>query len=147
MPKLSFERRVAHSPDQMLSLVADMRSYPQFVPNCTAMTVRDDSSDGPRRRQLATMTARLGPLTQAYTSKVVTDPDAGLITTDAIDGPFSHLSGKWQFTPDGEGTHVRFDIDFGFANRLVAAVAEPAFGAKQSEIMDAFLKEADRRFG
>lgn len=147
MPKLSFERRVAHSPDQMLSLVADMRSYPDFVPNCTAMTVRDENTEGPRVRQLATMTARLGPLNQSYTSMVVTDPQAGLITTDAIDGPFSHLSGKWHFKPDGSGTRVRFDIDFGFANRLVAAVAEPAFAAKQSEIMDAFLTEADRRFG
>lgn len=147
MPKLSFERRVAHSPDQMLSLVADMKAYPDFVPNCTAMSVRDERVEAPPRQQLATMTARLGPLTQTYTSKVVTDPVRGLITTDAIDGPFSHLSGRWQFTPDGTGTHVRFDIDFGFASRLVAAIAEPAFGAKQAEIMDAFLKEADRRFG
>ncbi len=147
MPKLSFERRVAHSAEQMLSLVADMRSYPDFVPNCTAMTVHDEKAEGSEVRQLATMTAQLGPLTQAYTSKVVTDRDAGLITTDAIDGPFSHLSGRWSFTPDGSGAFVRFDIDFGFANRLVAAVAEPAFGAKQSEIMDAFLREADRRFG
>ena len=42
---------------------------------------------------------------------------------------------------------VRFDIDFAFSNPLVAAVAEPAFAVKQTEIIDAFLDEADRRFG
>ena len=30
---------------------------------------------------------------------------------------------------------------------LFAAVAEPAFAAKQEEIIDAFVAEADRRFG
>jgi coenzyme Q-binding protein COQ10 len=42
---------------------------------------------------------------------------------------------------------VRFDIDFKISNPLVAAVAEPAFAAKQEEIIDAFVAEADRRFG
>ena len=42
---------------------------------------------------------------------------------------------------------MRFDISFHIANPLLAAVAEPAFAAKQDEIMDAFVEEADRRYG
>lgn len=147
MPKLSFERHVRHTPDEMLSLVGDVRSYPGFVPNCIDMVVRDRPDEGSRKLCLATMTASLGPFTKAYTSEVRTDRDAGTITTDAIDGPFSHLNGKWQFTPEETGTRVRFDIDFAFNNPLISAVAEPAFAAKQTEIMQAFLTEADRRFG
>ncbi len=30
---------------------------------------------------------------------------------------------------------------------MIAAVAEPAFAAKQDEIMDAFVDEAARRYG
>jgi coenzyme Q-binding protein COQ10 len=30
---------------------------------------------------------------------------------------------------------------------MIAAVAEPAFAAKQEQILDAFVEEADRRFG
>lgn len=130
----------------MLALVADMNAYPQFVPNCTKMVVRDREMAGSIARKSATMTAKLGPISQAYTSDVKIDAAAGTIRTDAIDGPFSHLSGRWRFTPEGEGTCVRFEIDFRFSNPLVAAVAEPAFAAKQTEIMDAFLAEADRRY-
>ena len=147
MPKLSFKRHVRHTPDEMISLVSDMNAYPGFVPNCTHMAVRDRPPAGAASRKYATMTARLGPVTQAYTSEVTIDPEQGTIRADAIDGPFSHLKSKWQFSPEKDGTCVRFDIDFGFSNRLIAAVAEPAFAAKQDEIMDAFLAEADRRFG
>ena len=45
------------------------------------------------------------------------------------------------------GTRVRFEIDFKISNPFIAAVAEPAFAAKQEEIMRAFCDEADRRFG
>ena len=65
----------------------------------------------------------------------------------AVDGPFAYLDSKWSFEPEGAGTRVRFDIDFKISNPLLAAVAEPAFAAKQNEIMDAFVEEADRRFG
>lgn len=145
MPQLSFERHVRHSPAEMLSLVADVTSYPGFVPNCTAMSVRD--KPGGASIRLATMTARLGPFTQTYTSEVLANAEAGTISVRAIDGPFAHLSSQWRFTPEGTGTMIRFEIDFKFNNPMISAVAEPAFAAKQTEIMDAFLKEADRRFG
>jgi coenzyme Q-binding protein COQ10 len=146
MPQLSFERHVRQSSAELMSLVSDVRSYPGFVPNCTAMSVRDKPGAKTPIR-LATMTARLGPFTQTYTSEVRTDADAGTISVNAIDGPFSHLNSQWRFTPEGEGTMIRFEIDFAFNNPMIAAVAGPAFAAKQAEIMDAFLSEAARRFG
>ena len=45
---------------------------------------------------------------------------------------------------DGQVDSVRA---VGNLANLRAAVAEPAFAAKQSEIMDAFMTEADRRYG
>ena len=90
---------------------------------------------------------KFGPVTQSYTSKVTTDREALTITAVAVDGPFSYLDSKWTFEREGEGTRIKFDIDFKFSNPLIAAVAEPAFAAKQDEILDAFADEADRRFG
>ena len=81
------------------------------------------------------------------TTPTAIDPDALTIVAKATDGPFSYLDSKWTFEREGEGTRVTFDIDFKFNNPLIAAVAEPAFAAKQDEILDAFSDEADRRFG
>ena len=144
MPDLFIERHMPHLPQRMFDLVSDLEAYPRFVPNCKAMEVRDDAAGG---AVLARMTIQFGPLTQAYTSRVVADPQAMTITAKAVDGPFSYLDSKWSFTPEGQGTRVRFDIDFKMSNPLIAAVAEPAFAAKQEEIIDAFADEADRRFG
>ena len=143
MPDLFLERHVPHLTKAMFDLVNDLAAYPRFIPNCKAMEVRDDSAGG----LLARMTISFGPITQAYTSHVIADPQALTITAKATDGPFSYLDSKWTITPEGEGSRIRFDIDFKISNPLIAAVAEPAFAAKQDEIIDAFEDEADRRFG
>jgi coenzyme Q-binding protein COQ10 len=128
----------------MYEIVADLEDYPRFVPNCKAMVVRPD---GASNTKLATMTLFFGPITQAYTSRVVLDPVAHTIKAKAVDGPFAYLDSVWSFEPEGMGTRVRFEVDFKISNVLNAAVAEPAFAAKQAEIIQAFVDEADRRYG
>jgi coenzyme Q-binding protein COQ10 len=146
MPDLFFERHVPHLPERMFQLVSSLEDYPRFLPNVSDMDVkRDAGSIGDIR--FAKMTLKFGPVTQAYTSRVEADAGARTITARAVDGPFAYLNSKWSFEPEGAGTRVRFDIDFKISNPLIAAVAEPAFAAKQDEIMDAFVDEADRRFG
>ena len=86
------------------------------------------------------MSFRLSPLDTL-------DPVALTIKAKAVDGPFAYLESVWSFEPEGMGTRVRFEIDFKISNFIIAAVAEPAFAAKQGEIMQAFIAEADNRFG
>ena len=106
---------------------------------------RDNGAPGDVR--FARMTISFGPVSQSYTSRVEADRAARTIVAKAVDGPFAYLDSKWSFEPEGAGTRIRFDIDFKISNPLIAAVAEPAFAAKQDEILDAFVDEADRRFG
>ena len=146
MPDLFFDRHVPHLPERMFELVSDLESYPRFLPNVSGMQVKRDSGTAADVRY-AKMTLRFGPVTQAYTSRVTIDPGARTIAAEAVDGPFSHLDSKWSFEPEGQGTRVRFDIDFKISNPLIRAVAEPAFAQKQEEIIEAFVAEADRRFG
>jgi coenzyme Q-binding protein COQ10 len=145
--KRFFERHVPHLPRAMFEIVADLETYPRFIPNCRAMEVRPDPAARGQDVRLARMTLYFGPITQAYTSRVTTDSEALTIAAKAVDGPFSYLDSVWRFEPEGQGTRVRFEIDFKISNPFIAAVAEPAFAAKQDEIMLAFAEEADRRFG
>ena len=145
--KRYFERHVPHLPQRMFEIVADLGDYPRFVPNCKAMDVRHDPVASGADVKLAKMTLYFGPITQAYTSRVTVDPNALTISAKAVDGPFAYLDSVWSFESEGMGTRVRFEIDFKISNPFIAAVAEPAFAAKQEEIMRAFADEADRRFG
>ncbi|MCF6326688.1 MAG: type II toxin-antitoxin system RatA family toxin [Devosiaceae bacterium] len=143
MPKLSFSHIVKFTPEQMLSLVADLYSYPDFVPNCTGMEVRDEGDN----TKLALMDVNFGPISQSYTSRVVIDEKLMSVHSEALDGPFSYLDSLWKFASEGEGTRVKLEIDFEIANPLIASIVEPAFANKQDEIMDAFMDEANRRYG
>jgi len=145
--KRFFERHVPHLPKPMFEIVGDLADYPRFIPNCKAMDVRPDPGARGKDVRLARMTLSFGPITQAYTSRVTTDHEALTIAAKAVDGPFAYLDSIWTFEPEGQGTRVRFEIDFKISNPLIAAVAEPAFAAKQDEIMQAFADEADRRYG
>lgn len=145
--KRFFERHVPHLPQRMFEIVADLSDYPRFIPNCKAMEVRPDPAANGADIRLAKMTLYFGPITQAYTSRVTIDGKALTIKAKAVDGPFAYLDSVWSFEPEGMGTRVRFEIDFKISNPFIAAVAEPAFAAKQEEIMRAFCEEADRRYG
>ena len=83
MPDLFFEKHVPHLPERMFDLVNDLERYPQFLPNVSAMTVTRDRGDGDNVR-LARMTIRFGPVTQAYTSRVVADPEKRTIEAKAM---------------------------------------------------------------
>jgi coenzyme Q-binding protein COQ10 len=145
--KRFFERHVPHLPQRMFDIVADLSDYPRFIPNCKAMEVRPDPAANGADVRLAKMTLYFGPITQAYTSRVRIDAKALTISAKAVDGPFAYLDSVWSFEPEGMGTRVRFEIDFKISNPFIAAIAEPAFAAKQDEIMQAFCDEADLRFG
>ena len=144
--KKSLERLVPQSAVQMLALVADVESYPQFIPNCERMEV-NRSRANPQTQFEARMHIRFGPISQAYTSRIDVDHAACTLRARALDGLFSHLDSLWSFVETPQGTKIRFDIDFAIANPLLRSVAEPAFAAKQDEIVDAFVAEANRRYG
>ena len=77
------------SPDRMFDLVNDLEDYPRFLPNVQDMQVkRDDGAEGDVR--FAKMTIQFGPISQAYTSRVVAEPRrAQRSPPRPIDGPFS----------------------------------------------------------
>ncbi|VAW15605.1 hypothetical protein MNBD_ALPHA12-500 [hydrothermal vent metagenome] len=146
MPKLNFSRTVPYKPEQMLDLVSDMASYPHFVPNCSAMDIKP-SEKAPDRVCDVCMHMDFGPISQSYTSRVTIDRENMTISVKALDGLFSYMKTQWIFNEIEQGTRVLFKIDFEIANPLLRAVLNPAFAARQGEIIDAFMLEAKRRYG
>src|SRR5690606_31624776 len=120
--KRFYERHVPHLPERMFDIVADLEDYPRFIPNCSAMQVRPDPGAKDGNVRLAKMNIAFGPITQSYTSRVTLDRVAKTIRAKAVDGPFAFLDSVWTFEPEGQGTRVRFEIDFKISNPLIAAV-------------------------
>ena len=54
----------------------------------------------------------------------------------------------WTFEPEGEEwTRVGFSVDYAFDSAILSAIAWRAFDAMFGDILAAFERRADRRFG
>jgi len=124
MPQFSTTRRVRHSAADMFDLVADVESYPAFVPLCQSLAVRKRSKDGEGRDVIvADMTVAYKLIRETFTSRVTLDRGKREIMVEYLEGPFRKLSNRWSFHPDGDRTcEVEFFIAYEF--RIVLDVGD-----------------------
>jgi coenzyme Q-binding protein COQ10 len=74
MPTFSSKRHVRHSSDQMFDLVADVERYPEFVPLCQSLKVRQRTpAAGGKEIVVADMTVSFKLVRETFTSKVTLD--------------------------------------------------------------------------
>ena len=122
MPTFRTSHIVNHTPQQMFDLVADMESYPQFVPLCQSLKVRRRFiTPGGAETALADMTVGYKSIREKMTTRVVLDRQALRITSEYVDGPFSHLENMWSFAEAGGGKcRIDFYIAYEFRSRTLA---------------------------
>lgn len=137
MPKHHETRRMPYSPEQMFDLVADVKSYAEFLPWVTAMRVRKDTPS----EAIADMIVGFKGLRETFTSRVQkVRPDS--IRVDYVEGPLKFLHNDWRFRPDGDGCLVDFSVDFAFKNRVFEMLAGQMFGAALRRMIGAFEDRA-----
>ena len=103
MPKFSSKRRVRHSAPQMFDLVADVERYPEFVPLCKSLKIRQRTPkpDG-TEIVIADMTVSFKLVREAFTSRVTLDRPNLKILVEYLQGPFSNLENRWTFEPKSD---------------------------------------------
>src|ERR1700722_20216262 len=103
MPRFATNRRVAHRADQMFDLVADVERYPEFVPLCHALKIRQrkQNSDG-TETIVADMTVSFKLVKEVFASEVTLDRPGRKINVRYLRGPFSRLENRWTFEPRSE---------------------------------------------
>lgn len=143
MPVVKKSALVSFSATQMFDLVADMESYPEFLPGCSAAEVvsREDNQFCGRME-----VGRLG-IRQVFTTCNRCTPGQRM-ELDLVDGPFRKLHGAWTFLPLREDAcKVELELDFEFSGKLI----DKAFGAVFSQIanslVDAFCARAEEVYG
>ena len=150
MPSFRSERRVRHKAGQMFDLVADCERYPEFVPLCTGLRVRNRRLDGQGRETLiADMSVGYKMIRERFTSRVVLDKPRLRVVVEYIDGPFSHMENIWTFRdePDGARSLVTFFIDYEFRSKTLAVLMGSMFDNAFRKFAQAFEQRADAVYG
>jgi coenzyme Q-binding protein COQ10 len=149
MPQFQSKRRVRHSAVQMFDLVADIERYPEFVPLCSALKIRQrlDKPDG-TEVVTADMTVSFKLVRETFTSRVTLDRANLKILVEYLQGPFSHLQNRWSFEPRGEvACDVGFFLAYEFKNRMLAILMGTMFDAAFHRFAAAFESRADAIYG
>jgi len=135
-----------YTPQECFDLVADVESYPRFLPWCEHASLNERLSD---TVVLADLTVHFRGVRGKYTSRVSLDKEAGEINVELAQGPFKHLVQGWKFVPVNDGAHtlVEFDLDFSLRSFLLEKLADMAFDHACKKMMSAFIGEAERRYG
>lgn len=134
---------VSHSARRMAALVSEIESYPTFLPWCDKARV----SERGQGRTVATLRINFRGLKEEFTTENRDHPD-GRIDMKLISGPFRSLAGSWRFTALSEtACKVELNLRYEFANALLDKLVGAVFDEIANSLVDAFSREADRRFG
>lgn len=130
---------VRHTAASMFALVADIESYPQFLPWCGGSRVL--ARDG--TKVTAEVDISFHGLSQSFTT--VNDQHAPeRIDLRLVKGPFSALDGSWRFTPlADDACKVELTLHYDFNNFLLQNLIGPVFHQIATTMVDSFVKRAD----
>lgn len=137
----------------MFDLVADVERYPEFVPLCSALRIRQRVAKPDGTEVLvADMTVSFKLVRETFTSRVTLDRANLKILVEYLQGPFSNLENRWTFEPKGEQEgndvcDVGFFLAYEFKSRMLAMLMGSMFDAAFARFSAAFEKRADAIYG
>src|SRR5437660_12780611 len=91
MPLHRETRIVRYSAEQMYAVVADIDSYPKFLPWCSKLTVRKREKEGEVEYVTAEMSVAYLAFHESYVSHVKLDYPSLMIEARHVQGPFKRL--------------------------------------------------------
>nr|WP_232339927.1 MULTISPECIES: type II toxin-antitoxin system RatA family toxin [unclassified Snodgrassella] len=133
---------VLHSAEHIFDLVNTVEDYPKFLPWCnrTDILKRDEQS------LEAVLYMDYMKIRQSFATRNI-NQRPNKIQMSLLNGPFRKLEGTWQFTPiDDLGCKIDFRLEYEFSNALLSALIGPVFNIIATTLVDAFIKEANRRY-
>lgn len=149
MPTHQETRHLPYTAQQMYDLVADVGSYPQFLPWNSAARIRSRRPvDGGGEVMEADLVISFKVFRERFGSRVTLWPEVKKIDTEYLDGPFKYMNSTWAFRdlPDG-GCEVDFFVDFEFKNAILQGIIGVVFNEAMQRIVRAFERRADALYG
>lgn len=138
-------RRIAFAPEHLLAIVADVASYPAFLPLCTAARVWDEKDLGNDRRSFRASLDIEYPklrLKETFVSEVVVDAKRLTIRATSSEGPVKHIDNRWLFSVARGGCDIDFHLDYQMSSRLLQMAMGSVFDIAVRKIMTAFEERA-----
>lgn len=140
--QLSKSVLVLHSAEKMFQLVDRVEDYPQFLPWYGRTEIIERNGNELKARLFMDY---MGVHQSFATHNINTPPHE--IRMSLLEGPFKSLNGTWRFTPLGDDAcKVEFTLNYELTG-ILARVISPVFSTVTARLVNAFVQEANRRYG
>lgn len=137
-----------YSADEMYALIADVETYPQFLPWCAGCRVRGRRAVEGGEVVDADLIISFKVFRERFGSRVTLRPQEHQIRVEYLDGPFRYLNNHWHFAPISETEcEVDFFVDFEFRSRTLQAIIGVVFNEAMRRIVQAFETRAEALYG
>lgn len=147
MPKHHETRVLPYSAQQMYDLVADVGSYPKFLPWTAAARIRSRKPIPGGEVMEADLVISFKVFRERFGSRVTLWPDDMKIDTEYLDGPFKYMKSTWAFRPAEAGCEVEFFVDFEFRNAILQGIIGVVFNEAMLRVVRAFERRAAELYG
>ncbi|MDC0095516.1 type II toxin-antitoxin system RatA family toxin [Amylibacter sp.] len=143
MPTHTEKRIMPYSAKQMYDLVADVETYPDFLPWCAATRIRKVTKDSHKTIIEADLIIAFKVFRERFGSRVTLKAEKFSIDVEYLDGPFKYLNNHWIFRDVDGGCEADFFVDFEFKSRVLQALIGVVFNEAMQRIVKAFEMRAD----
>jgi coenzyme Q-binding protein COQ10 len=152
MPTHTETKRLPYTAQQMYDLVADVGSYPKFLPWNSAARIRSrtpvtSAAQGAGEVMEADLVISFKVFRERFGSRVTLWPEVMKIDTEYLDGPFRHMRSNWAFRDIPGGCEVDFHVDFEFRNAILQGIIGVVFNDAMQRVVRAFERRAAELYG
>lgn len=134
---------LGYSAEQMFELVDRVEDYPQFLPWCGGVEIKERAEN----KLIATITINYHGVKQSFTTQNTNDRPVSMTMT-LLEGPFKHLHGTWTFKAlRADACKIDFDLQYEFSNRILESLIGPVFNMIATSFVDSFSKRAEQVYG
>ncbi|MEM6534891.1 MAG: SRPBCC family protein [Pseudomonadota bacterium] len=147
MPRITEQVLIQHRASDLFDLVKDVRTYPKFIKWIERLEVSHERAEPQHYHCLGDVTVRFKGFQERFSTFVDAHPLSQRIDVRLHRGPFRRLRNRWLFEERGAGvTRVHFYLDYAFENPALRLLAKTSSRVAAIKIIEAFSKEADRRY-
>jgi coenzyme Q-binding protein COQ10 len=148
MPTHHETKRLPYTAQQMFDLVADVGSYPKFLPWNSAARIRSRRPvAGGGEVMEADLVISFKVFRERFGSRVTLWSEAKKIDTEYLDGPFKYMRSTWAFRDVEGGCEVEFFVEFEFRNAILQGIIGVVFNDAMQRVVRAFERRAAELHG
>ena len=130
------------SAGDLLNVVADVKSYENFIPFCSYVDIFDRSLSKELECFSALLSINFKFTTENFLTKVSVNRQKSTISIIGDTKPFKSLVAEWSFIEKDKYCKVTFSLEVSFTSIIKEGLVSISFEKVASTILDAFERRA-----